>query len=156
MHTAGRLRRGSSAQLAPLGLTYAQARTLRRVATAGPVRMAALAAQLEVVPRSVTTMVDTLEAAGLVARRADPDDRRSILVAPTPDGRRLVYRLDRARRASASDVFGSLSDPERRQLLALLDKLCARGSCAGCGGSRFGDGDGHRRAVAASLDGGAS
>ncbi len=151
MHTAGRLRRGSSAQLAPLGLTYAQARALRLVAADGPVRMADLAARLEVVPRSVTTMVDTLERAGLVARHADADDRRSVLVAPTADGRRLVDRLDRARRASAAEVFGGLSATDRRHLLALLDKLCARGSCPSCCGAH-GPVDG-RRAVAVTRDG---
>ncbi len=54
-----------------------------RIVAAGtdPLRMADIAAQLDVVPRSVTTMVDGLEAAGLVVRRADPDDRRSVLVA---------------------------------------------------------------------------
>src|ERR1035438_5832265 len=60
-HTSRRLRRGSIVQLAPLGLTYAQARVLRLVAAHGrPLRMADLAAQLDVVPRSVTTMVDAL------------------------------------------------------------------------------------------------
>ena len=77
-HTSRRLRRGSIVQLAPLGLTYAQARVLRLVAAHGrPLRMADLAAQLDVVPRSVTTMVDALEAAGLVA--PSPRSRRSAI-----------------------------------------------------------------------------
>jgi len=43
-HSARRLRRGSTAQLAPLGLTAAQARVLRMVASAGrPLRMADIA-----------------------------------------------------------------------------------------------------------------
>jgi DNA-binding MarR family transcriptional regulator len=133
-HTARRLRRGSSAQLAPLGVTYAQARTLRLVAEDGPMRMADLAARLEVVPRSVTTMVDALERTGLVARHTDRDDRRSVLVAPTAEGRRLIERLDRARRQGAADVFGSLTPGERDKLLRLLGRLCERGSCVSCSG----------------------
>jgi DNA-binding MarR family transcriptional regulator len=134
-HTARRLRRGSIVQLAPLGLTYAQARVLRLVAADGaPLRMADLAAQLDVVPRSVTTMVDALEAAGFVARHADPGDRRSVLVALSDEGRRLLDRLEAARRESAEEVFGGLDPAQRRQLLALLGVLCERGSCVTCCG----------------------
>src|SRR5580693_4420428 len=83
-HSARRLRLGSTAQLAPLGLTNAQARVLRIVASAGhPLRMADIAARLEVVPRSVTTMVDGVEEAGLIVRSTDPYDRRSVLVTLT-------------------------------------------------------------------------
>jgi len=135
-HTARRLRRGSIAQLAPLGLTYAQARVLRLVAAGGPrLRMADLAAQLDVVPRSVTTMVDALEAAGFVARHADPGDRRSVLVALSDDGRRLLDRLEAARRESAEEVFGGLDPAQRARLLVLLDALCAKGSCVSCCGT---------------------
>ena len=135
-HTARRLRRGSSAQLAPLGLTYAQARVLRLVAAGGrPLRMADLAAQLDVVPRSVTTMVDALEATGLVARHADPGDRRSVLVGLSDDGRHLLNRLEAARRESAEEVFGGLDRTQRHQMAELLGALCARGACVSCCGA---------------------
>jgi DNA-binding MarR family transcriptional regulator len=134
-HTARRLRRGSSVQLAPLGLTYAQARVLRLVAAGRePLRMADLAAQLDVVPRSVTTMVDALETAGLVARHADPGDRRSVLVALSEAGRLLLVRLEVARRDSAEEVFGGLDVTQRHRLLQLLEVLCVRGSCVSCCG----------------------
>ena len=122
-------------QLAPLGLTYAQARVLRLVAADGrALRMADLAAQLDVVPRSVTTMVDALEAAGLVARHAHPGDRRSVLVALSDDGRRLLDRLEKARRDSAEEVFGGLDAVQRQRLLELLGVLCERGACVSCSG----------------------
>ena len=130
-HAARRLRRGSVAHLAPLGLTMAQARVLRVVGH-GPRRMADIAAALDVVPRTVTPMVDDLEAAGLVSRQADPGDRRSVLVEPTAEGRRLLERLARARRATAQQVFGALSTTERRQLQALLEQLCESGGCRTC------------------------
>jgi DNA-binding MarR family transcriptional regulator len=138
-HTARRLRRGSSAQLAPLGLTYGQARALRLVAEAGrPLRMADLAAQLEVVPRSATTMVDGLEAAGLVVRSADPGDRRSVLVSVAAGGRRLLDALEAARHDIAEEVFGSLDIAQRDVLRDLLGQLCARGACAHCCGPHAG------------------
>jgi len=125
---ARRLRRGSMTHLAPLGLTIAQARVLRTVAP-GPLRMADIAARLEVVPRTVTPMVDGLETAGLVRRRSDPDDRRSVLVEPTPEGRRLLALLAEARRATAAQAFSALSPDERATLAELLVRLCTDGHC---------------------------
>lgn len=132
---ARRLKRGSMAHLGPLGLTMAQAKVLGNVAS-GPLRMADIAARLEVVPRTVTPMVDGLEEAGLVRRRADPDDRRSVLVEPTAEGRLLLDRLDKARRATAAQAFSALSAEERATLAELLGRLCGDGCCEATGHGR--------------------
>jgi DNA-binding MarR family transcriptional regulator len=135
--TSRRLRRGSMAQLTPLGITFAQARVLRVVAEAEqPLRMADIAARLEVVPRSVTSMVDALEAIGVVTRSVDPGDRRSVRVELADGGRDLLGRLDRARRASAEKIFGPLSDRERDELHRLLAALCQGAACPDAGGGR--------------------
>ena len=84
-----RLRRASVKELAPFGLTFAQSRVLRILARRDePMRMGDLAARFEVAPRSATSMIDSLETLGLVERRADPTDRRSVLVGLTADGAR--------------------------------------------------------------------
>jgi DNA-binding MarR family transcriptional regulator len=120
-----RLRRGGKRELAPLGLTFGQARALRVVARAPePLRIGDLAARLEIVPRSATTTVDTLETAGLVKREVDPQDRRSVLLRATDEGLALIARMDLQRRASAAALFGPLSPAESDQLLGLLAKLC--------------------------------
>jgi DNA-binding MarR family transcriptional regulator len=122
-----RLRRASRAELEPLGLTFGQARALRLLSRAGaPERIGELAARLEVVPRSATTMIDGLESAGLVARRADPTDRRSVLVGLTRRGAALLERLSRVRRASAEALFARLTAAERERLLELLTVLNQR------------------------------
>jgi DNA-binding MarR family transcriptional regulator len=135
VRTSWRLRRGTAKELAPLGLTFAQARVMRVLAGAGePMRMADLAARLEIVPRSMTTMIDSLEQAGLVCRAADANDRRSVLVTPSPAGRAVLDRLDRARRDTADDLFSRLTAGERAQLLTLLVSLDAeRGAVASRG-----------------------
>jgi len=126
-----RLRRASRAELEPLGLTFGQARALRLLDRAGaPLRMGELAARLEVVPRSATTMIDGLEAAGLVARSADPADRRSVLVRPTAAGEALLARLGRARRAGAETLFAGLDQAQREELLELLTVVNRRESPA--------------------------
>ena len=132
VRTSWRLRRGAAKELAPLGVTFGQARVMRVLAGAPtPMRMADLAAQLEIVPRSVTTMIDGLEAAGLVARDPDPHDRRCLLVTPTLAGRAVLERMDRARRATAEELFSPLSSPERAQLARLLRALGATDEAEG-------------------------
>lgn len=130
-HAMRRLRRGTRDALAPLGLSVSQARVVRLLAD-GPLRMAAIAERLGVVPRTATDMVDSVEAAGLVDRRVDPDDRRSVLVDLAPGGRVLIERLDAARLASARQVFDALSPTQRDDLLGLLRTLCGRDEPTRC------------------------
>ena len=85
--------------------------------------MSELAAGLGIVPRSATTTVEALETAGFVVRVPDPADRRSVLVALTPDAKHAVTRIQSARCAAADEVFADLDATERATLLALLDRL---------------------------------
>jgi DNA-binding MarR family transcriptional regulator len=118
-----RLQQGTRDTLAPLGLSGSQARVVRLLAD-GPLRMSVIADRLAVVPHSVTDVVDRAERAGVVARRRDPEDRRSTLVELTPLGSRLLDQLDEARRESAARVFGPLTDMQRGELLAVLQLIC--------------------------------
>jgi DNA-binding MarR family transcriptional regulator len=86
----------------------------------GGVRIGELAGMLEIVPRSATTMVDNLENAGLVSRRPDPADRRSVLVISTSEGQTLLDRLAEEQRTSAERLFAPLSPQESEELLRLL------------------------------------
>ena len=120
-----RLRRSGKQELAALGLTFGQARALRLVVRAPEqLRIGDLAGRLEIVPRSATATVDALENAGLVARRADPQDRRSVLLEATGAGLALIERMDLQRQESATAMFGHLAESEREDLLRLLSKLC--------------------------------
>ena len=85
--------------------------------------MSEVAAGLGIVPRSATTAVEALETAGFVVRLADPDDRRSVLVALTPAAERAVSRIQSARCDAANEVFAALDAAERATLLALLDRV---------------------------------
>ena len=123
-HASWRLRRASVKVLAPLGLTFAQSRVLRILARRGePMRIGDLAARFEVAPRSATSMIDSLETLGLVDRRADPTDRRSVLVGLTPDGLALMTRIGEVRRASAEALFGRLTAAQQSRLLEMLTVL---------------------------------
>lgn len=119
-----RLRHGTRQRLAPLGLTPGQGRALSVLERAGgPMRMAALAEALRVVPRSATGVVEGLEELGLVRRETDPANRRSVLVDLTDAGRGTLEELAEARRETAEELFGALAPDDQRRLLALLTTL---------------------------------
>ncbi|MGD0220003.1 MAG: MarR family transcriptional regulator [Acidimicrobiales bacterium] len=121
---ARRLWTDSATRLAPLGLTVADARALRIVARAGsPLRMSEIARQNRIVPRSATTVIARLEAKGLVVRKIDPEDRRSILVAMTDAGTQLVIEIAQARNQATAALLRRLDSEKRAQLLRLLAEL---------------------------------
>ena len=119
-----RLRRTQAERLAPLGLTPAQERALRMIARGDePPRMTELADRLGIVPRSLTTVIDALEEAGLVRREIDPRNRRAILLRLTDRGTAVRDDLREARRRAAEDLFAPLSEADRKTLADLLTLL---------------------------------
>jgi DNA-binding MarR family transcriptional regulator len=72
---------------------------------------------------ATTNRVDRLEERNLVARVPDPLDRRSILVALTPKGRRLVDKVVDSHVENEHRMLDFLNRTERQQLGGLLRKL---------------------------------
>ena len=135
-----RLRRAQAQRLAPLGLTPAQERALRTITRSEePLRMSELADQLGIVPRSVTTVVDALERAGLVRREIDPHNRRAIRLHLTDRGLAVRDDMREARRRAAEDLFAPLPAGDRRALGELLGQLDQEPAATG------GDGAGRER-----------
>src|SRR3984885_15127724 len=119
-----RMRRAQAEQLASLGLTPAQERALRLIARdEEPPRMTELADRLGIVPRSLTTVIDALEEAGLVRRDIEPSPRRPILLRLPARG--VADRADRreSRRRAAEVLFAPLSAADRVALGDLLARL---------------------------------
>ncbi len=71
----------------------------------------------------MTHIVDRLEAAGLVERTLDVEDRRSILVGLKGEGRALVDRAGVAHLSSERELLQVLTREEQQRLAALLKKL---------------------------------
>jgi DNA-binding MarR family transcriptional regulator len=80
--------------LKPHGLTFAryEALVLLSFSSRGSLPLGKMGQRLQVHPTSVTSIVDRLEAAGLVVRRRHPEDGRGVLAEITPAGRELVER----------------------------------------------------------------
>jgi DNA-binding MarR family transcriptional regulator len=79
--------------------------------------------RLEIAPRSATEVVDALESRDLVRRRADPGDRRAILVDVTEHGAGVLAEIRVTRGTEAGRIFGRLTPAERAELARILSKL---------------------------------
>jgi DNA-binding MarR family transcriptional regulator len=120
----GLVRRQRRASKADLDVTHGQLRVLRTLDNADrALRLSELANQLGIVPRSATSVVDDLEAAGLVARKPDPDDRRATLVDLTPAGAKVLATIRRLRRDAMVSLVERLEAGEQAELLRLLTRL---------------------------------
>ncbi|MFM7069825.1 MAG: MarR family winged helix-turn-helix transcriptional regulator [Actinomycetes bacterium] len=122
VRAAARLAKVAGTALFDVDLTLPQYRVLVFLA-AGERPASHVAALLGVAPSTVTAAVDGLTARGLVERRADPDDRRRVVLANTADGRQLLRRGDAVVAARLDRLLQFLSDDEADTVLTGLAHL---------------------------------
>lgn len=107
-----------------LGISFSHARLVRRVARR-PMPMGELAAVLDIDPSNATPVVNRLEAAGLVERRADPDDRRTRLVSATRKGKAMARKAEAILRTPPPALRAAAAD-ELETLAQILKEIAAR------------------------------
>jgi DNA-binding MarR family transcriptional regulator len=108
------------------GMSYARGRVVAALHASGPVLMRALAEAVGVNPRTITGLVDALEADGWVERRAHPSDRRATIVALTPAADTAFARLLEAYRWLARDLVGGIPEADQRRALGVIEHISAR------------------------------
>lgn len=84
-----------------------------------------IARRLQLATPTVTKMTSRMEAAGLVERRPHPTDRRLVRVCLTERGAGLRDVISEELRALTERALGSLSSPQRSQLIRSLRELQA-------------------------------
>jgi DNA-binding MarR family transcriptional regulator len=109
------------ALLKPLGLSFAryEALVLLVFSSRGSLPLGKMGERLQVHPTSVTSIVQRLEAAGLVVRHRDAADGRIVLAEITEPGRALVEEATE-RLVSADFALGDLTDDQLGALSELL------------------------------------
>jgi DNA-binding MarR family transcriptional regulator len=110
---ARRMRQQASGDLSPT-----QGAALATIDCHGPLTPSELAARERIQRPTATRVVARLEEAGLVARTADPADRRSSLLATTPAATELLATLRDRKDAYLAQRLERLSPEE----LAVLDQ----------------------------------
>ena len=144
----GRLSRRLRPTLAGSGLTPSQISVLFTVVRMGPIRLSELAALESVNPTMLSRITAQLCDAGLIARAADPQDRRSAFVRATAAGRRMRERIHRERTRALSAHVEQLDEHQREALwnaLPVLEELAS-----GCRRRASGEAPDGRRARHAS------
>ena len=87
--------------------------TLRRHGTPYALSPGALMDSMMITSGTVTNRIDQLEKAGLVSREVNPDDRRSMIVALTPQGLMLIDEAVTAHVENQHRLVAHLSAEER-------------------------------------------
>ena len=114
---------------APHGITVGEFDVLAALRRSGPgavLTPTALARVAMISPAGMTNRLNQLEAAGLIERRQDPNDRRGSLVELTAEGHETANRAVEELLAAENELFRALSTSERLGLDSSLDKLLDR------------------------------
>lgn len=112
--------------LRPYGLTFSsyEALMLLTFSRRGELPLGKMSERLMVHPASITNTVDRLQERGLVQRRRDERDKRRILAALTPAGRRVAMEVTEPLNAIQFGL-GMLDEDEAATINAVLRRVRA-------------------------------
>jgi MarR family transcriptional regulator for hemolysin len=108
------------------GLTGAQLRVLSRLRRRQGMVQSELAADLEMRPMSVGSLIDKLAGHGLLERRRDAADRRINRIYLTPAGTEVAQTLDDFRERVAREVLDGIDEAAIASALATLGEIKTR------------------------------
>lgn len=103
-------------------LTFSQYIALKKLSD-GPHGVTDLARAAELNPGAMTRLLDKLEARGLVARTADPADRRALNIDLTDAGLAMWQDVNQCGQRVRERAMHGMSDAERDQLTRLLEQV---------------------------------
>lgn len=123
---ASLLQEDQERELGAIGLTQRRTHMLWLIHHGGPQMQRDLAAQMDITPRHVTTLVDELIEGGLVLRTPHPDDRRAVLVSLTDEGTTLMASMAVDHDHLSGELTAGWSDEEVDDLRALIETIIGR------------------------------
>ncbi|MDH2433233.1 MarR family transcriptional regulator [Pokkaliibacter sp. MBI-7] len=105
------------------GLTTPQLLIMQAISKLGVVPIRALATQVNLSQATVTTIIDRLEAHGLVSRERSQEDKRKVHALLTDKGRQLLEQAPEPMQAHFVSRFKELPEWEKGMLVASLQRL---------------------------------
>ncbi|HEY0404885.1 MAG TPA: MarR family transcriptional regulator [Pyrinomonadaceae bacterium] len=111
--------------LAELDLTVSQAQALKALKNRGQMPTGQLAAELRISAPAITQLTDRLVRKNLIARQTAEGDRRTVLVALSVKGKRLMEQMRKRRCEIFSRALQQLDEVEREEVTASLEKVIA-------------------------------
>lgn len=115
--------RSFSAAVEPLGLRPAHCDILLTLAERGPMAQVELAETLTIERAHLVSLLDQLQALGLVERTPDAHDRRRHAIVPTELGVATTAEVARSAREVEDALLLGLTEVERANLRAALSGL---------------------------------
>ena len=97
----------------------------------GPLTMGELARRLGVTEKTITGLVDRLEAGGYLERERDQEDRRVVRARLTTEGAKVYREIDGHLHNKVSAFLKLLDPADRQALFRILEKLLHRPGAAG-------------------------
>ena len=126
-YTASCLRKKASEFLRPFGLTYVQFNLMmllqHQSAHKEGLTQAQLSAMMLVNRANITSLIDRMEKAGLVARTSTPTDRRYNIIKLTGRGKKLLARIEPLYAEEVKRIMAALMDADQRKLIKMLEKV---------------------------------
>jgi len=114
---------------ADVDLTFTQLRALFALCSSDrPVRVSDLATRLKMSLASASALSDRLVRLGYVGRRADPMDRRAVLLEVAAKGSRLLARIERRSNARLAHALRRMTAHEREALATSIRAFIRVGS----------------------------
>ena len=124
LHDVARLmRKRIDARVRGAGLTRAQWQALAYLRRQEGINQSGLAELLELEPITVGRLVDRMEEAGWVERRADAADRRVHRLYTTERARPVLKQLETIGREVLEEILIGISEDEREQMIDLLLRI---------------------------------
>ncbi len=108
-------------------LNMQELRVVEFLGNEGPRMMRELAEYLTVAVNSVTSIVDHLEAKGLVHRQRSEEDRRVIRVELTESGREIYQSAVEVNLRLFRSMLGALTEDEQEIFMVLFRKIARAG-----------------------------
>jgi len=105
------------------GLTMPQLRLMYLLLLQDCRPVGELADEMNVRPATVTGLTDRLVRQELIQRQDDPEDRRVVRVALTPEGRRVLGEIETASRAYLRAIFDELGPDAVERLIQVFEEF---------------------------------
>lgn len=111
------------AETQKLGLSAGQPKILEFLLEVDSVEQKTIAIHCEIEPATVGTILLGMESKGLIARKRENDNRRSLFVSLTPEGREYALKVKEIFDRNEKEIFSNFSDDEVETLKNLLNRV---------------------------------
>jgi DNA-binding MarR family transcriptional regulator len=112
-----------SQKILGLGITPVQGMVIAFLSEEDQITAGELGKKVELDSATLTGLLDRLEAARLIERRGNPDDRRSIKIHLTPQGRKTGQEAGKLIEGANREFLAVFTDAEKGLLIDLIKKM---------------------------------